>query len=53
MAKWIENQTTIECPECGQEFTDEVMCCSIYGWPWSHCPNCGAEMELPKEGTDT
>lgn len=41
---WIENQTTIECPVCGKEFTDEVMCCSIYGWPWRFCPKCGTKI---------
>jgi len=43
---WIENQTTIECGKCHTEFTDEVTCCSIYGWPWNHCPKCGTRIEV-------
>lgn len=38
---WVEDRTEIYCPACGQRFTDEVMCCDIYGWPWLFCPKCG------------
>ena len=43
--KWVENRTTIQCPECGREFDDEVCCYEGYGWPWLCCPKCGARME--------
>ena len=43
--RWVENRTTIQCPECGREFDDEVCCYEGYGWPWLCCPKCGARME--------
>jgi DNA-directed RNA polymerase subunit RPC12/RpoP len=46
MAQWIEEYTEIKCPECGQEFTDEVCCGFPFGWPWHYCPKCGAQVEV-------
>ena len=43
---WISDLTTIRCSKCGGEFSDEVMCCGIYGWPWMFCPKCGEKMEV-------
>ena len=44
--EWIEQYTEIKCSCCGSEFTDEVTCSEIFGWPWEYCPKCYARMKV-------
>ena len=46
VGKWIDKPYFTECSICHAEFDSEVTCSEIYGWPWVHCPNCGAKMEV-------
>ena len=42
--KWIDKPYFTECSVCHAEFDSEVTCSEIYGWPWVHCPKCGARL---------
>ena len=46
VGKWIDKPYFTECSVCHAEFDSEVTCSEIYGWPWVHCPKCGAKMEV-------
>ena len=44
VGKWIDKPYFTECSVCHAEFDSEVTCSEIYGWPWVHCPKCGARL---------
>lgn len=44
--RWIEKSTTIECSECGKEYSDEIVhMCFGEDAELNRCPRCGAHME--------
>lgn len=46
---WIEEYTYMTCPNCGEEFSDEMPLMSLKGDSvFNHCPNCGKRLYFKK-----
>lgn len=38
-AKWVADETTVRCSECGKTYWGRL------AQPWNYCPNCGAKVK--------